>query len=73
MHRLPHADLVGRRPTTRDGVLDRTHVTYALVTAFLGLLGAGNYYGLDLMVGESAPPWVRRWLLSGTPGAGRGN
>ena len=23
------------------------HLTYALVTAFLGLIGAGNYYGLD--------------------------
>jgi len=45
------------------------HLTYALVTGFLGLIGAGNYYGLDLMVGESAPAWVRRWLLSGTPGA----
>jgi thiosulfate dehydrogenase [quinone] large subunit len=30
------------------------HLTYALVTAFLGLIGAGNYYGIDLMVGESA-------------------
>ena len=48
------------------------HLTYALVTAFLGLIGAGNYYGLDRRVGESAPPWVRRWLLSGTPGAAAG-
>jgi thiosulfate dehydrogenase [quinone] large subunit len=48
------------------------HLTYALVTAFLGLIGAGNFYGLDGMVGESAPPWVRRWLLSGTPGAAAG-
>ena len=48
------------------------HLTYALVTAFLGLIGAGNFYGLDGMVGESAPPWVRRWLLSGTPGAAGG-
>ena len=48
------------------------HLTYGLVTAFLGLIGAGNFYGLDGMVGESAPPWVRRWLLSGTPGAAAG-
>jgi thiosulfate dehydrogenase (quinone) large subunit len=48
------------------------HLTYALVTAFLGLIGAGNYYGIDGMIGESAPPWVRRWLLSGTPGAAAG-
>ena len=46
------------------------HLTYALVTAFLGLIGAGNWYGLDRTVGESAPPWVRRWLLSGTPAEG---
>ena len=48
------------------------HLTYALVTAFLGLIGSGNFYGLDGMLGESAPPWVRRWLLSGTPGAAAG-
>jgi thiosulfate dehydrogenase (quinone) large subunit len=48
------------------------HLTYALVCAFLGLIGAGNYYGLDGMIGDSAPPWVRRWLLSGTPGVAAG-
>jgi thiosulfate dehydrogenase [quinone] large subunit len=53
------------------GVVNQ-HLTYALVTAFLGLIGAGNYYGLDGMIGESAPPWIRRWLLSGTPGAAAG-
>jgi thiosulfate dehydrogenase [quinone] large subunit len=47
------------------------HLTYALVTAFLGLIGAGNYYGLDRSLGESASPGVRRWLLSGTPGTVR--
>jgi len=45
------------------------HLTYALVTAFLGLIGAGNYYGLDRSLGESASPGVRRWLLSGTRSA----
>lgn len=48
------------------------HLTYALVTAFLGLIGAGNYYGLDRRIGEAAPPAVRRWLLSGTPGVAAG-
>jgi thiosulfate dehydrogenase [quinone] large subunit len=48
------------------------HLTYALVTAFLGLIGAGNFYGLDGAIGDSAPAWVRRWLLSGTPGAAAG-
>jgi thiosulfate dehydrogenase [quinone] large subunit len=43
------------------------HLTYALVTAFLGLIGAGNYLGLDRSVGESASPGIRRWLLSGDP------
>ena len=41
------------------------HLTYAVVTAFLGYIGSGNFYGLDRSVGESASPWVRRWLLSG--------
>jgi thiosulfate dehydrogenase [quinone] large subunit len=48
------------------------HLTYALVTAFLGLIGAGNYYGIDGAIGDSAPAWVRGWLLSGTPGAAAG-
>jgi thiosulfate dehydrogenase (quinone) large subunit len=43
------------------------HLTYALVTAFLGLVGAGNYLGLDRSVGESVSPGIRRWLLSGNP------
>ena len=44
------------------------HLTYALVTGFLGLIGSGNYYGLDGVFGESAPAWLRRWIMSGTPG-----
>jgi len=43
------------------------HLTYALVTAFLGLIGAGNYMGLDRSVGESVSPGIRRWFLSGNP------
>ena len=43
------------------------HLTYALVTGFLGLIGAGNYYGLDRSLGESVSPAIRRWLLSGSP------
>lgn len=43
------------------------HLTYALVTAFLGFIGAGNYLGLDRSLGESVAPAVRRWLLSGSP------
>ena len=43
------------------------HLTYALVTAFLGIIGAGNYVGLDRSLGEGASPGIRRWLLSGDP------
>jgi thiosulfate dehydrogenase [quinone] large subunit len=43
------------------------HVTYALVTAFIGLIGAGNYYGLDRRFASAVSPSIRRWLMSGTP------
>ena len=43
------------------------HITYALVTAFVGLIGAGNYYGLDRRLAGAVPGGVRRWLMSGTP------
>lgn len=46
------------------GVVNQ-HLTYALVTAFLGLIGAGNYFGMDRSLGESTSPGIRRWLLSG--------
>lgn len=43
------------------------HLTYALVCAFLGYIGAGNYWGLDRPLGESVSPGIRNWLLSGRP------
>lgn len=43
------------------------HLTYALVTAFLGYIGAGNYMGIDRSLGERVGRGVRRWLLSGEP------
>lgn len=43
------------------------HLTYALITAFLGYIGAGNYLGLDRQMGERVSPAIRRWLLSGDP------
>ena len=43
------------------------HLTYALVTAFVGYVGAGNYVGLDRRLGERVSPGIRRWLLSGDP------
>ncbi len=41
------------------------HLAYAVVTAGLGVIGAGNYFGLDAVVGKSVGGGVRRWLLSG--------
>jgi thiosulfate dehydrogenase [quinone] large subunit len=41
------------------------HLTYAVVTAGLGIIGAGNFYGLDASVGRSVGGGIRRWLLSG--------
>jgi thiosulfate dehydrogenase [quinone] large subunit len=41
------------------------HLTYAVVTFFIGLIGAGNYFGFDRSLAASASPGVRRWLLSG--------
>lgn len=44
------------------------HLTYAVVTAFLGYIGAGNYFGLDRELGERVSPAIRVWFLSGDPG-----
>ena len=41
------------------------HLTYAMVTLGLGVIGAGNYYGLDATVGQSVGPGSRRWIFSG--------
>jgi thiosulfate dehydrogenase [quinone] large subunit len=46
------------------GVVNQ-HLTYALVTFFLGYIGSGNFYGLDFFVGERVGPFARRWLCSG--------
>ena len=43
------------------------HLTYAVVTFGLGVIGAGNYYGLDSIVGPIVSPGIRRWFLSGDP------
>ena len=48
------------------GVVNQ-HLAYAVVTLGLGIVGAGNYYGLDAVVGRSTGGWVRKWLLSGEP------
>jgi thiosulfate dehydrogenase [quinone] large subunit len=46
------------------GVVNQ-HLTYAVVTFGLGVIGAGNYYGLDAGLGGSLPAGIRRWFGSG--------
>ena len=41
------------------------HLTYAIITAFLGYIGAGYYYGLDARVAPAVGHALRRWFLSG--------
>jgi thiosulfate dehydrogenase (quinone) large subunit len=41
------------------------HLTYAVVTFGLAVIGAGNYYGLDAIVGPRVGPFLRRWICSG--------
>ena len=43
------------------------HLTYALVTFFLGYIGSGNFYGLDGIWGDRVSPAIRRWIFSGAP------
>jgi thiosulfate dehydrogenase [quinone] large subunit len=43
------------------------HLTYAVVTFGLAVIGAGNYYGLDAVLGPMVSPGMRRWFLSGDP------
>ncbi len=46
------------------GVVNQ-HLTYAVVAFGLGVIGAGNYYGLDSAVGPRVGAGLRRWLFSG--------
>ena len=41
------------------------HLTYAVVTFGLAVIGAGNFYGLDAIVGQRVGPTFRRWICSG--------
>lgn len=41
------------------------HLTYAVVTFGLAIVGAGNYFGLDAVVGPMVSPGLRRWFFSG--------
>lgn len=41
------------------------HLTYAVMTFGLAVLGAGNYYGLDATVRPMVSDTIRRWFFSG--------
>jgi thiosulfate dehydrogenase (quinone) large subunit len=41
------------------------HLTYAVVTFGLAIVGAGNFFGLDAIVGPMVSSGFRRWFLSG--------
>jgi thiosulfate dehydrogenase [quinone] large subunit len=47
------------------GVVNQ-HLTYAVITFGLAVLGAGNYYGLDATVRPRVGDTVRRWFFSGS-------
>jgi hypothetical protein len=43
------------------------HATYGVVLLALAGMGAGNYYGLDRLLGGRFPAWFRTWFMSGDP------
>jgi uncharacterized membrane protein YphA (DoxX/SURF4 family) len=49
-----------------DGIVEE-HATYAVVLLALAGMGAGNYYGLDRLLGARFPGWFRTWFMSGDP------
>ncbi len=48
------------------GVVNQ-HLTYAVVTFGLAIVGAGNFNGLDARIGKRIPTWARDYLASGVP------
>ena len=49
-----------------NGIVEE-HATYAVVLLALAGMGAGNYYGLDRILGSRVPKWFRNWFMSGDP------
>jgi thiosulfate dehydrogenase [quinone] large subunit len=49
-----------------NGIVEE-HATYAVVLLALAGMGAGNYYGLDRLLGTRFPGWFRTWFMSGDP------
>jgi thiosulfate dehydrogenase [quinone] large subunit len=49
-----------------SGIVEE-HATYAVVLLALAGMGAGNYFGLDRVLGSRFPTWFRNWFMSGDP------
>lgn len=49
-----------------NGIVEE-HATYGVVLLALAGMGAGNYYGLDRIVGAHVPKWFRFLFMSGDP------
>jgi len=47
-----------------NGVVEQ-HLTYAVVLLALAGMGAGNYFGLDEMLGDRVGKGIRMWFMSG--------
>jgi thiosulfate dehydrogenase [quinone] large subunit len=49
-----------------NGIVEE-HATYGVVLLALAGMGAGNYYGLDRVLGARFPAWFSTWFMSGDP------
>jgi thiosulfate dehydrogenase [quinone] large subunit len=49
-----------------NGIVEE-HATYGVVLLALAGMGAGNYYGLDRLLGGRFPVRFRKWFMSGDP------
>ena len=49
-----------------NGIVEE-HATYGVVLLALAGMGAGNYFGLDGLLGGRFPVWFRTWFMSGDP------
>jgi len=49
-----------------NGIVEE-HATYGVVLLALAGMGAGNYYGLDRLLGGRFPVRFRKWFMSGGP------
>ena len=49
------------------------HLTYAVVTFGLAIVGAGNFNGLDARITNQLPAWARDYFASGAPVKAGGN